>query len=79
VHGDIRGTLLHGNFEFLDEQAFATYLLQAAIEDLVPARRERYQFDILDVIEPAEFGGDVFRLPEGKRTFASSYSDQQGA
>ena len=77
VNGDVGCALLHRHLEFLDEQALAADLLQAAIEDLVAAGRQRHEFDVVDVVDFPQQGGYVLGLPEGERALARGNSDQQ--
>ena len=48
MNGHVCISVLHGDFEFFDEQALTAYLLQAAIENLIAARRQRQQLDGID-------------------------------
>ena len=77
MHGDIGVTGLHRNFEFLDEQALAADLLQAAVEDLVASRRQGNEFHGPDVGQSLQQVCDVFSLPECERTLARCDPDIQ--
>ena len=78
MNRDIRVTFGNRNFEFLDEQSFATNFLQAAIQNLVTPRRQRHEFDVTDLIQSLQQFGDMLGLPERQRTLASCNANLQG-
>ena len=75
VHSDVCIALLHGDLEFLDEQALTADLLQAAIENLVTPCGQGHQLDCVDFGESLEQRRGMFGLPERKRGFSCCYTN----
>ena len=70
MHRAIGIAALHGDFQFLEEQALAANRRQRAIQNLVAAGAQRHQFHLQTGMGRAQATGDVFGLPNGKRAFA---------
>ena len=74
VNRNVRLSGLHGDFEFLDEQPLATDFLQAAVEDVITARRHRHQLNGFDFGQFFQLPGDMAGLPEREFALAGGYT-----
>jgi hypothetical protein len=73
VHRDVRVALLQRHFQLLDEQALATHLGQAAVQDLVALGRHAEQFD--RAAKPLQQGFDMFCLPQSQSALTGGNDD----
>jgi hypothetical protein len=78
VHGDVGFARLHCHFQLFYEKAFAADFLQAAVENLVAARRKGYELDRVDLGQRSQDVSHVFRLPERERALACRDTNFQG-
>ena len=77
MHGKVGLAFLHGDFQFLDEQALAADLRERAIKDLVAARGHAENFDAALRVQDLQTRLDMQRLPHRQTRFTRG-DDQPG-
>ena len=73
MHRDVGMALLQRHFEFLDKQAFATDLGQAAVQNLVALGGHAQQLDC--AAQALQQGFDMFGLPQSQTALTGGDDD----